>query len=163
MNFVLFTGDRMYNSFIDEYLSNIPQNLAHDQLEIIHEVNVHGNMLQPTIYSGELYGTVGVDAAPGSLASNLGQALETALQMSNSILITFNDVTMSVTTDGTEFFFLFDSHSRNENGYASSDGASALFHFQTLDQLLSFLQQHMMEIFLICLLFISHMLMSMQV
>ena len=72
-----------------------------------------------------------------SLASTFDSALETAFQISNSVLITANEVTVVVVAQ-EEQYFLFDSHARDEFGQASPIRTSVLLHFDSLKDLLDY-------------------------
>ena len=96
MNSVLNNGNTLYTAYIDEYMNGVPQFLAHDQLHILHHISVQDTVHEPTIQSDLFYGTVGFDPDVNSLAATMDNALETALQISNSILITVNEITIAV-------------------------------------------------------------------
>ena len=51
MNDTLTHGNSMYTAYIDSYMNGIPQYLAHDQLEILHSLDIMGTVLEPIIHS----------------------------------------------------------------------------------------------------------------
>ena len=137
MNCVLNEGNSLYTAFIDDYMNGVPQFLGHDQLHILHHVDVEDTVLKLTIHSDLFYGTIGMNPDIESLASTFDSALETAFQISNSVLITANEVTVAVVAQ-EEQYFLFDSHARDEFGQASPIGTSVLLHFDSLKDLLDY-------------------------
>ena len=140
MNSVLNNGNTLYTAYIDEYMNGVPQFLAHDQLHILHHISVQDVVLEPTIQSDIFYGTIGFDPDVDSLAATLDSALETALQISNSILITVNEITIAVVVQDGQIY-LFDSHQngRDRLGHTCSFGTSVLLHFKSLQDLIAYL------------------------
>ena len=132
MNSILHSGDAMYTAYINNYMNDIPQFLAHDQLHIVHNIDLLGHMLQPTVHSNLFYGAVGVNPDVGSLAATVSNAFETAFQLSSYVLITLNDLTIAVICENGQYF-LFDSHARNHFGEVSEYGTSVLLTFQSLN------------------------------
>ena len=49
MNCVLNEGNSLYTAFIDDYTNGVPQFLGHDQLHILHHVDVEDTVLELTI------------------------------------------------------------------------------------------------------------------
>ena len=66
------------------------------ELHILHHVDVEDTVLELTIHSDLFYGTIDMNPDIESLASTFDSALETAFQISNSVLITANEVTVVV-------------------------------------------------------------------
>ena len=138
MNTVLHNGDRMYTSYIDNYMSGMPQFLAHDQLHIVHNVELLGHVLQPTVHSNLFYGAVGINPDVDSLAAILNNAFETAFQLSSYVLITLDELTIAVVSQNGQFF-LFDSHARNQIGQVSEYGTSILLTFESLNDITEYI------------------------
>ena len=65
------------------------------ELHILHHVDVEDTVLELTIHSDLFYGTIGMNPDIESLALTFDSALETAFQISNSVL-TANEVKVPV-------------------------------------------------------------------
>ena len=137
MNDALTHGNNMYTSYIDNYMNGIPQYLAHDQLEILHNMDIMGTIVEPTIHSNLFYGAVGINPETDSFAASLTDALETSFQLSTHVLVTFNDLSIALMAQNGEYF-LFDSHARNAFGQTSEVGTSVLLHFESLSDLTTY-------------------------
>ena len=134
MNSIVQDGNSLYTAYVDNYMNGIPQFLAHDQLDILNDVQIYGSIVQPTVHSNLFYGAVGVDPDPTSLAVNLNDALEIAFQLSNHVLITVSDFTVGAIAQNGQFY-IFDSHARNHLGQVSESGTSVLLMFDSVTDL----------------------------
>ena len=142
MNDALTHGNSMYTAYIDNYMNGIPQYLAHDQLEILHSLDIMGTVLEPIIHSNLFYGAVGINPETDSFAASLSDALETSFELSSQVLVTFNDLSIGL-MEQNGHFFLFDSHARNALGQVCESGTSVLLHFESFNDLLT----HFLEVY----------------
>lgn len=134
MDSIMWNGDRLYSGYIDNFMNGNPEHLAHDQLEILHQVSVGGTLVLPNLMTGLFFGVVGISPGADSIGSSLSSAIASASEISNGLLLTLGDVSVAVMVVG-EDFFLFDSHSRDVNGELSECGSSVLLHFASLQEL----------------------------
>ena len=138
MNNILVNGNTLYTTYIDNYMNGIPQYIAHDQLDILHSMDIMGSILEPTIYSNLFYGAVGVHPDVDSLAVNLNNGLEIAFQLSNHVLMTFNELSVAAVVQNGQYF-IFDSHARDAWGQMCEYGTSVLLHFESFNDLMIYL------------------------
>ena len=150
MNEALTHGNTLYTAYIDNYMNGIPQYLAHDQLEILHDLDIMGALVEPTIHSNLFYGAVGVNPEADSLAASLTDALDTSFQLSSHALVTFNDLSIALVTNNGQYF-LFDSHARNALGQTCEFGTSVLLYFESFNDLIA----HLLEMYNSCMFNIS--------
>ena len=91
-----------------------------------------------TVYSNLFYGAVGVNPDLDSLAVTLNDGLETAFDLSNHVLMTFNDLSVAAVVQNGQFF-IFDSHGRDAQGQICEHGTSILVHFESFNDLVAYL------------------------
>ena len=104
----------------------------------MHNIELLGHLLQPSVHSNLFYGAVGVNPDVDSLAATVNNAFETAFQLSSFVLITLDELTIAVISENGQFF-LFDSHAQNEIGQVAEYGTSVLLTFQSLNDVTEYI------------------------
>ena len=133
---VLFAGDNVYSHTVDTYFNGDHSRLfGHD--EIPTDVDVLGIRYHTRVLETQ-FGIVGHLGNDDVLTVSIEQAILTTFSLSQYTLATFNSE--SVAIFGSEsLFYIFDSHARDMNGYADSDGNAILLSFSSREQLVAHL------------------------
>ena len=117
VNSTLMHGHQLYENIIASTSYNsqqaveTPRYLGH--WEMPSNIRFADGEFHVTSYCDLFFGGVGIENDVDSGSLNLGNALQMASEISDFILATFGDVTISVIHYNSEQWYIFDSHSRN--------------------------------------------------
>ena len=132
LDFVLEEGDKLYVSLVDTLKKQ--GKFTHNYLELSQlprQVTLQGSthnitMLQSMI---DVFNTgILVEEEVERLCSKV----ESALQMSTTALVLLGEYALALFRDTGGKFVVFDSHSRNDEGFPCADGTSILVHCNTI-------------------------------
>jgi len=138
IDFSLIEGDRLYTDTILSSFNGHPTHLMHQDLQSMSQLSVLQHTISSEIIEDQFAGVVGFVGLPGTIGVDLPVALQTAFQISNQALFTAGGTTIGLiqTENGV---FLFDSHSRNENGLPCEHGQAILHQFADIAELAAYL------------------------
>ncbi|XP_071948934.1 uncharacterized protein [Antedon mediterranea] len=105
-----------------------------EELLLVTELPKELNVLDDTFrlnYSESTYGILEGNHEEFSLCVNLGQALQKALCNSGACFMNFHGCTFAIIKNSSGYF-VFDSHSRNYDGYLIPNGRSVLLYISSL-------------------------------
>ena len=126
--------------------SQLPRYLGH--WEIPYEVLFGGREFRTTSYYDIFFGLVQTQQVNSTSVSDNGaveveQALQMAAQISDFMLVTFNQRTIAIfhlhDTENCEQWHIFDSHSLDSNGFTASEGFATLLSFMSSEELLNYI------------------------
>ena len=135
LNNILLAGSQLYCAIHNsETTSGVmdPQDLPKSLIYRGHKVFIHHNGL----FSGFLGDSVQND---GSVLFTLEQALfkRVSVRRSTCFILVFSGLSVGIHCD-KDLFYVFDSHSRNHDGFSSSDGTSVLGVFHSVSGVCSY-------------------------
>ena len=112
--------------------------LLHEDLP--QNIEIMGNQVNVAVYSDIFYGTVNqnINQETDFHSISFNEGLRNALELSDFVLSTFNDVTIAIFRSGDNLY-IFDSHARDTNGYVDNDGFAVLLQFPSLQTLADFI------------------------
>ena len=132
-------ADNLYCYVVDTFFGgNHNMYIGHDMIP--GSVNVFGGQYQVSI----LHTWFGITSLPGNAHHGtvaFGDGLHSAFALSGLVLATVGAESFALIQDVTGIH-LFDSHSRDGNGDANSDGAAVMLHFADHDEAAYYMLQH---------------------
>lgn len=136
LNEILIAGSQLYLAICDEELTTgfidpekLPVHVCYKQKRIFC---THSNVI-----TGLIEETITDDLPP--IYSSLESALSTAYRQTKTCVFIFKGISLGLYM-GIDDIYVFDSHSRNDNGLSSPDGTCVLGVVNTLPDLCCFLR-----------------------
>jgi hypothetical protein len=133
---IVLQGSTIYDNYVLQSDSPYARYLSHNELPSV--VDVFGQIFDVNVHEGIYYGVVAQDGSSESGAVGLDIAIRNSEQLSNFILFTANELTISIFCCQNQYF-IFDSHARNRYGLPADDGASVVIRFQSFEELITYL------------------------
>ncbi|KAK7095599.1 hypothetical protein V1264_004989 [Littorina saxatilis] len=136
LDLVLLFGDYMYQKMLDDEEDNVQGYLQ------LSDIPAQINLFNKNFHvsrSAHACGVVGLGPS-FSEAFSLSGAIKRAFDNFPSMILVLKETSVMI-HKSTDSFWLFDSHSRNQNGMPSANGKGVLMKFQDLDDLLKFLTE----------------------
>jgi hypothetical protein len=76
-----------------------------------------------------------------ALSVDINTSVHTAFSVSDALLYTSGEQTTAF-IHSDNYYYVFDSHARNQNGFPFANGAAVLLKFDNIDQLLQYIVIH---------------------
>jgi len=141
INYIVANGHCMYEELLSQSNDQTPRYLGHWELPMFLQHN--NDNIEVHRYENMLHGIVGMNANYPYTTTSIEEALPMAFSISNYFICTFGANTIAIfCVEGSEEWFIFDSHSRNNTGITSPYGSASFLVFSSCDECVQFIIQN---------------------